>query len=124
MSKIATKTIQERLKIHMALFTLLTWLLSGFDLNRAGDLPITRVVVIIYVGLLMMWAFIVDARRPNSQADTVIESARLLYLDLERLFKKLATSTPKRDVESIQDELLRLKAQLEGLNLTDDPVEE
>ena len=87
MSKTMTQAIQDKLKLHMALFTLLGLLIAGFSINDTSDIPLTRLIVIIYLGVLMMWAFLADLRKDENKERNVEETLRLLYLDLKKLFE-------------------------------------
>jgi len=120
-SKPITKTLQERLKMHMAIFTLLSFLVSGFDIRALDEIPVTRLIIIIYVGLLMMWAFIVDARRPTKQVEEVKDTLRILYLDLRKLFGE-NREIRMDEIAEIEKRMAELQARIEGLNVTA-PVE-
>ena len=105
--------------MHMAIFTLLSFLVSGFDIRALDEIPITRLIIIIYVGLLMMWAFIVDAKRPTKQVEEVKDTLRLLYLDLQKMFGKRDVSTD--EIVEIERRMAELQARIEGLNTTAPP---
>lgn len=116
MSSQITQAVQDKLKLHLALFSLLTFLLKDFDITRIDEVPVTRIFVIVWVGLLMTWAFIIDYKRPNRDARNVIERARLLSLELDKLLE-----TEKVDKKQVLDDL---KERIEALSMENVKAEE
>ena len=86
MSKPITQAIQDKLKLHMAIFALLGVLIAGFSITDTSEIPLTRLFVVIYLGVLMMWAFLADLRKDENKERNVEETLRLLYLDLKKMF--------------------------------------
>lgn len=110
MSKPITQAIQDKLKLHMAIFALLGILIAGFSINDTSDIPITRLIIVIYLGFLMMWAFLADLRKEEHKERNVEETLRLLYLDLKKMFDPDMETTPVKDLETEADIEARIKA--------------
>ena len=110
MSKPITQAIQDKLKLHMALFTLLGLLIAGFSINDTSDIPFTRLVIIVYLGVLMMWAFLADLGKDINKERNVDETLRLLYLDLKKYFDPV-----KQTDESLIETKEELEAKIKAL---------
>ena len=92
MSKPITKSLIQYAKLHMALLGLLGLLLTGFDITCLEEIPVTRLAVIVYVGILMMVAAINSSRDPATVQKNIEEAERLMYFDLRAKYGKSPTA--------------------------------
>lgn len=105
MSKPITQAIQDKLKLHMALLALLGLLLAGFNIMEVTEIPLTRLAVVMYLGLLMIWAFLADLKKQENKERNVDDTLRLLYLDLKKYFEP---------VKQKDEDLILTKEELEA----------
>jgi len=96
-------SIKSKIRIVHALFALLSFLISGVDIGSLDEMPLTKLAIIIYLGFLMMWAYMEDHNHIEKTGDYP-KAEVILDLVSKHIDKMLKERNIKAKIQELEAE--------------------